>query len=316
MTNRCIIYHGSPLLNSFAIHTYPDKQSIIDALNTGAVTATAELQETDAASITAGQFIEKNSSLNSGAFIFFNTKNALLKNATVRAAIRQGIDIERMRAESPNTVRLDYPLLKSQIQLENYPKIPARDVESAKATIAEQKGDNAGALQIVTVNSGHLPAIANDLAEELRNLSLEASVVTYDETPEFITNTIAMRNYDILVYEIELGSDPDLLPYYHSSQASSGGLNLSNYRNFLVDDLLLGARDTTDEKLRIKKYESFLEYWVNEAPAIALYQVNMTYFYNQNVRTFGDDVRLVTPLDRFSDITDWATSKSTKNKTP
>ena len=125
-----------------------------------------------------------------------------------------------------------------------------------------------------------------------------------------------MRNYDILVYEIELGSDPDLLPYYHSSQASSGGLNLSNYRNFLVDDLLLGARDTTDEKLRIKKYESFLEYWVNEAPAIALYQVNMTYFYNQNVRTFGDDVRLVTPLDRFSDVTDWATSKSTKNKTP
>lgn len=316
LSNNKQYYHGSPLLNSFAIHTYPSKESIIDALNTGAVTATAELQETDAASITAGQFIEKNSSLNSGAFIFFNTKNALLKNATVRAAIRQGIDIERMRAESPNTVRLDYPLLKSQIQLENYPKIPARDVESAKATIAEQKGDNAGALQIVTVNSGHLPAIANDLAEELRNLSLEANVVTYDETPEFITNTIAMRNYDILVYEIELGSDPDLLPYYHSSQASSGGLNLSNYRNFLVDDLLLGARDTTDKKLRIKKYESFLEYWVNEAPAIALYQVNMTYYYNQNVRTFGDDVRLVTPLDRFSDVTDWATSKSTKNKTP
>lgn len=309
-------YQGSPLLNSFAIHTYQDKGRIVDALNAGIVTATAELLETDAEKIVNNQFIAKNSSLNSGTFIFFNTKKTLLKNAEMRAAIRQGVNLERLRAESPNTTRLDYPLLKSQIQLESYPAIPAYDAEAAKAKIAELKGDNTDVLRIATVNSGYLPSIANDLVEELRNLSIEARVETYEETQEFITNTIASRDYDILVYEIELGADPDLLPYYHSSQSSSGGLNLSNYRNFLVDDLLLGARDTVDEKLRIKKYESFLEYWVNEVPAIALYQSNLTYFYNQNVRTFGDNVRLVTALDRFVDATNWATVKSSKNKTP
>ena len=132
----------------------------------------------------------------------------------------------------------------------------------------------------------------------------------------FITNVISKRNYDILVYEVEFGADPDLLPYYHSSQASMAGLNLSNYRDTLVDDLLLSARDTLDESLRIKKYETFLEYWVTGVPAIALYQPNLTYFYNKNVRTFSNDVRLVTAIDRFSDITDWAVTKTTKNKTP
>ena len=84
----------------------------------------------------------------------------------------------------------------------------------------------------------------------------------------------------------------------------------------MVDDLLLGARDTLDEALRAKKYEAFLQYWVNDVPAIGLYQPNLTYIYNRNVRTFSDNVRLVTELDRFTDITDWAAVKETKNKTP
>ena len=91
---------------------------------------------------------------------------------------------------------------------------------------------------------------------------------------------------------------------------------MSNYRNAPVDDLLLGARDTTNENLRIKKYESFLEYWVRDIPAIGLYQPNLTYYYNRNVRTFGDSVKIVTPLDRFSDIDSWAVNKATRNKTP
>ena len=93
-------------------------------------------------------------------------------------------------------------------------------------------------------------------------------------------------------------------------------MNLSNYRNALVDDLLLGARDTLDETLRAKKYETFLQYWVNDVPAIGLYQPNLTYIYNRNVRTFGNGVRLVTALDRFADINDWAAVKESKNKTP
>lgn len=309
-------YKGKPLLNSFAIHTYDDKESIISALNAGTVTATAELTEADHDSVNSGFFLEKNSSLSSGVFVFFNTKNASLKNAELRAAIRQGIDIAKIREQAPDTVALNYPLLASQIKLTNYPAIPARDFEAAKTKIKELIGDEKAALNIATVNTGYLPAVANEFAEELKALGFDANVVSYDENQDFIANVISSRGYDILIYDIELGSDPDLLPYYHSSQTTSGGLNLSNYRNALVDDLLLGARDTLDETLRVKKYESFLEYWVADVPAIGLYQPNLTYYYNKNARTFSDDVKLVTPLDRFSDVTDWAITKTTKNKTP
>lgn len=309
-------YRGKPLLNSFAIHTYDDKESIIAALNAGTVTATAELTEKDREKVNTSQFLGRNSSLNEGAFIFFNTKNAAVKNPALRSAIRQGLDINKLRAQALETVALDYPLLVSQIKLSQYPGIPETNFDLAKEKIAELTGGETVSLNVTTVNSGFLPEVTTELGNELKELGFDVNVSIYEEGQEFITNVISMRNYDLLVYEVELGSDPDLLPYYHSSQASDGGLNLSNYRNALVDDLLLGARDTLDEELRIKKYESFLEYWVAETPAIGLYQPNLTYYYNKNTRTFSDNTKLVTAIDRFSDITDWAVAKTTKNKTP
>lgn len=310
-------YSGRPMVNSFALHTFSDKEAIITALNAGTVTATAELTEADRDAVTSGQFLEKNSSLNSGAFIFFNTKNAAVKSPDMRRAIWQGIDLGKIREQAPGTVALDYPLLESQIRLGKYPELPAYNKDEASNRIHELIGEEeVPTLSIATVNTGYLPAVAKTLAEELEGLGFKTSVMAYEENQDFISNVVSPRNYDLLIYEVELGAEPDLLPYYHSSQASTSGLNLSNYRNSLVDDLLLAARDTMEQELRVKKYESFLEYWVSDAPSIGLYRPNLCYFYNQNVRTFSNDVRLVTALDRFVDVGDWAVTKTTKNKTP
>ncbi len=308
-------YLGNVMLNSFAVHTFNTKDDIIRAVNAGSVTGTAELTETEADQVTTGQFLVKKSGLNSGAFIFFNTEHDVVKNTEMRAAIRQGIDMVKIRASAADDSALDYPLLKSQIELMNYPAIPERDFEAAKAKIAELSGGEALHLEVATVNSGYLPGVTEAIKSELESLGFEVNVTVYEENQEFINNVVSKRSYDILVYEVELGTDPDLLPYFHSSQANSSGLNLSNYRDALVDDLLLGARDATNNEVRVKKYETFLERFVSGVPAIGIYQPNLTYYYNKNVRTFND-VQLVTALDRFTDINEWAVNKGTKNKTP
>lgn len=308
-------YLGNVMLNSFAVHTFNTKDDIVRAVNAGSVTGTAELTETEADQVTTGQFLVKKSGLNSGAFIFFNTAHDVVKNTEMRAAIRQGIDMGKIRAEAADDSALDYPLLKSQIELMNYPAILERDFEAAKAKIAELSGGEALHLEVATVNSGYLPGVTEAIKSELESLGFEVNVTVYEENQEFINNVVSKRSYDILVYEVELGTDPDLLPYFHSSQANSSGLNLSNYRDALVDDLLLGARDATNNEVRVKKYETFLERFVSGVPAIGIYQPNLTYYYNKNVRTFND-VQLVTALDRFTDINEWAVNKGTKNKTP
>ena len=309
-------YLGRPLLNSFAVHTYPAREEVINAVNAGSVTATAELSGADVEKISNGQFNERTSSLNAGAFIFFNMKRPTVGNIEMRKAIRQGINLAELRELVSEAVALDYPLVNAQIDIKDYPELPGNDFAAAQAKITELSGEEKIHLDIATVNAGYLPAVTGKLAELLEALGFEVNVSVYEENQEFINNVVSKRSYDILVYEIELGADPDLLPYYHSSQATGSGLNLSNYKNAMVDDLLLGARDTMDNNLRTKKYEMFLRYWVDDVPAIGLYQPNLTYYYNKNVRTFSNNVRLVTAIDRFSDITDWAVNKTTKNKTP
>lgn len=309
-------YLGRPMISTFAVHTFEDKDDIASALNASSVTATAELGGLDADKVTSGSFTKRESSVNVGSFIFFNTKSHFLKSLELRSTIREGLNLAKLREKAPGTNSLDYPLTSAQIQLGGYPEIPAENFLEATTKIEEFEKEETIALNIATVNSGYLPAVAEELKNQLVLLGIDANLIVYEETQDFIANVIAKRNYDILVYEIELGAEPDLLPYYHSSQTKSSGLNLSNFNNVVVDDLIVGARETLDESLRVKKYESFLSYWVNDVPAIGLYQANMTYIYNKNVRSYGEEVRLVNAIDRFSDIRTWAVAKATRNLTP
>lgn len=309
-------YLGKPMVNSFAVHVYNDKEAVINALNTGSVTATAELSGEDSDKVSATTYYRRFSGTDAGAFAFFNNTRGALSNPDFRRAIRQGLNLSEIRSAAPNTTALNFPILRSQIELEDYPSIPTDNLEEAKARIAEILGGESLTLEIATVDNGYLPAVAEKLAANLREMGIDARVIPYAESQEFVANVISKRNYDILVYEIVLGADPDPLPYYHSTQAKASGLNLSNYRNTLVDDLLVGARGTMSETLRIKKYEKFLEYWATDVPAIGLYQANMTYIYNKNVQTYNENNVLVTALDRFLDIENWAVNKGTKNQTP
>ncbi|MBO7699363.1 hypothetical protein J6S39_01605 [Candidatus Saccharibacteria bacterium] len=309
-------YKGAPLLDSFAVHAYMTKDDIISAINAGTVTATAELLPTDADKISSSAIYERQTALNSGVFAFLNTTSSILSNRDLRQAIQKGIDMRSLRAPLGDEPELNYPLLASQVEGVDFPSLPDYDPESAKQTIKDANLGEDQVLRLVTADSGYFPALAENLKFQLENLGFKVELSTMSAGQDFLVSVIRPRNYDILIYEIELGSDPDLFAYYHSSQVSENGLNLSNYSNAILSDAILATRTTLDPAIRKAKFESFLKSWVSDVPAIGIYQVNLSYFVNKNVRSFSEDSRLVTPTDRFSDVSYWATEKTTKNRTP
>lgn len=307
---------GKPMVSSFAVHTYENEENVVAAVNAGEVTATAEIDGKESVQVVSENYNKRYSKISSGVFAFLNNSRGTLASADMRRAIRLGLNLPEIRAAAPDTTALDFPILDSQIQLSNLPSIPTGDAATAQEKITELSGGETINLEIATVNSGYLPEVTAKLAENLEALGIKCSVSVYAESQEFVANIVSKRNYDILVYGVELGADPDPLAYYHSSQAKASGMNLSNYRNSLVDDLLIGARGTMDETLRARKYEKFLEYWATDVPAIGLYQSNMTYIYSKNVQTYDESNTLTTALDRFSNVEDWAVNKGLKNQTP
>ena len=154
------------------------------------------------------------------------------------------------------------------------------------------------------------------ISGKLEKLGFKVELSVYSPGQDFVVNVIRPRNYDILLYEVEFGADLDLFAYYHSSQATSTGLNLSNYANALVDDLILSSRSTMSMTARAAKYETFLKRWVTDVPAIGIYQTSLVYYFNKNARSFSENDRLVYATDRFVDVEYWAVNRTTKNRTP
>lgn len=308
-------YKSKPMLGSFAIHTYPGLDQIVQAVASSEVTATAELSASYRDQFPTELIYEKQTAIASGVFAFLNVTSGLLNNVTVRQAIRQGINIDEIRSVLDYEFPLDYPILESEIELKAYPELPAYNLDAAKQKIAAA-GLAGQTLRLATIDTGYFPALAEQFQTQLTELGFSVKVDIYTPSQEFLLNVVQARNYDILLYEVELGADPDPFPYYHSSQASSSGLNLSNYANSLVDDLILGARTSMNPDTRTAKYENFLTRWVDDVPAIGIYQASMVYYFNKNVRTFSEDDRLVYPVDRFGDVEYWAVDRATKNRTP
>ena len=321
LTANSRYYKNAPLLDSFSIHAFLNTSDIKAAIRSGTVTATADLPSRFATELNSSNINEYQTAINYGVFAFFNTESTVLKNKSLRQAIRLGINFNNLRTGLSGELALDYPILESQVESIAFPSLPKTDVTAAKSEIEKIKAsDNSlgdTKLNIVTIKGdNYLEEVANRIASQLEGLGLSSTVTAYESNQDFALNILRPRAYDLLVYEIGLGADPDVLAYYHSLESSENGHNLSNYKNLVVNDLLLSARTTMDGNLRAAKYQKFLERWVDDVPALGLYQTTLPYFVNRNVRTFSQENRLVTATDRFIDIENWGAKKVIKNRTP
>ena len=74
------------------------------------------------------------------------------------------------------------------------------------------------------------------------------------------------------------GADPDVSPYWHSSQANiPGGLNFSGWSNPEADRALKAALQTQDQSERAKEYAAFQQAFYAEMPSLILYQPLYSY---------------------------------------
>ena len=141
-------------------------------------------------------------------------------------------------------------------------------------------------------------------------------VNTNDPSSNFVQTVLQQRAYDVLLYELSIGADPDVYAYWHSSQATSSGRNFSNYSIKVSDDALASARITSDPALRNEKYKSFAAQWMKDAPAIGLYQAVMQYVYRPSVQPIIKAKGVPSEVDRYNDIRFWSAQQQQVYKTP
>ena len=325
-------YYGAvSTLSRLELRAYGNESLLVKAVNSGEVSAASGLSLSAADNIKSKQYSTKHWLLNKGVYLLMNNRSQTLQDARVRQALRYATDTSSIRATvGDNVARLDTPILQSQIG-QKLPAAPDYNLDKAKALLKEAgwtynqgqwKGKDGRPLAVaVTTSSGRdeYKKIVDVLKQQWSKLGVDVQlreIDTSSTTTSFVQSVLQPRDYDALLYELELGADPDVFAYWHSSQASASGYNFANYSNRTVDNDLVGGRSRTNSALRAAKYIQFVNQWLNDAPAIGLYQSVGSYVLNNGASIVEPRGSLNTMNDRYADVTTWSTGKASVYKTP
>ena len=325
-------YYGAvSTLSRLELRAYGSESLLVKAVNSGEVSAASGLSLSAADNIKSKQYSTKHWLLNKGVYLLMNNRSQTLQDARVRQALRYATDTSSIRATvGDNVARLDTPILQSQIA-QKLPAAPDYNLDKAKALLKEAgwtynqgqwKGKDGRPLAVaVTTSSGRdeYKKIVDALKQQWSKLGVDVQlreIDTSSTTTSFVQSVLQPRDYDALLYELELGADPDVFAYWHSSQASASGYNFANYSNRTVDNDLVGGRSRTNSALRAAKYIQFVNQWLNDAPAIGLYQSVGSYVLNNGASIVEPRGSLNTMNDRYADVTTWSTGRASVYKTP
>lgn len=158
-------------------------------------------------------------------------------------------------------------------------------------------------MSLTIVDSADNLKVAEEIKKLWEDLGIKTDIKSITAS-RAESDVVMPRNFEILLFSQVLSPDPDVYPFWHSSQAGEGGPNLADYRNKDVDALLESARITPNEGQRAEKYKKFQEIITDELPAIFLYSSYYNYPQNKQIKGFNKQV-ITDPADRFSGVAYW-----------
>lgn len=321
-------------LASFVIRTYRSDEAMINGLRRGEVNAIANVKTSDLAKFKSDAYKTIQLKTASGVFALFNNDGETTSNATVRSALSAGLDRNEVRKNAlPSGLDVKAPAaLDSPIATGVYQSID--DMKQADYDInrASQLLDEAGwkiadgqkyrtkdnrelAINMVTISGTNYEAVAKNIASQWRKLGVKVNLESVDPAAAQQSYLIP-RNYDVLVYRMHLGADPDMFAYWSSTQIGENGFNLANYSSRRAEIALSAGRTNTDPEARQQRYISFVRQWLNDVPAIALYQPSLYYVTTRDVNNFQTGQSIIESSNRFSDVADWTAQTRPTRITP
>lgn len=312
-------YYGEQAsIRELTIRFYPDINSAIEALKSKSVDGISFLPQDAKDQLKRVKHLEYHSlRLPQYTAIFFNQKNALLKQQEIRQALFWSVDRSRIvqdvlggEGEVINT-----PILPGFLGHNPEADVHAYDVEAAKKLLDDngwallegetvrKKDGKELAFALTTVEQPEYVQTVELLRQAWESIGIrvETRIISNEEIQSTV---IKPRDYEALLFGEIIGSDPDPYPFWHSSQSKDPGLNLAVFYDKDVDQLLEEARQTSDAEQRRIKYLHFQNILAEQLPAIFLFSPRYTYAVNRKVKGIGE-IYISSPSDRFLSISEW-----------
>jgi peptide/nickel transport system substrate-binding protein len=315
-------YHfGAPATPRIEFRFFPDYPAATAALAAGLIDTLMLREPMTAARLAEVTAIEdvKFTAYDRAAYLalYLNNDQALFSQPEVRRAIAIAIDREALVNDQMGTVAR---ASNSIIPPGSWAYDATHDETETRLTAAAGLLDEAGwtvnaatgvrtkdgvelRFTIRTDNDAQRTEIATEVAQQLEALGIRANVAS----TTFLVlqrDFLRERRYDAAIAGWDQGADPDPYSGWHSSQLGTAALNLANFRDVVMDELIATARLSLDTSVRADLYSQVQARWAEVAPsAVLLYP---QYLYAVRGTVAGPEpVLLVRPASRFYNVHLW-----------
>lgn len=311
-------YAGRPKIDTFIVRTYPNESQLIDAYSDHQIDAMVGLTSLPDQFANDDSVEEFSVPLAGEVFVFFKTTQDVLKDPEVRKALVLGANKGAIFEQLPYPlVSIDQPLLRSHIgydqaqaQVTGKPDEAKKILDAAgwvpdPNTGIRSKDGQKLSFKLYSQMTSEYSSVASSLQKQWRDIGVDMQVELQND--QDLQGTLALHNYDALLYGIAVGSDPDVFAYWHSTQAdprSSTRLNFSEYNSKAASTALEGGRTRSDPQIRAVKYRPFLDAWRKDNPALALYQPRFLYVAYKPLHGY-DSTSANSAADRFTNVQNW-----------
>ena len=206
------------------------------------------------------------------------------------------------------TSNYEFDLKKAKINLE---KLGWKDIDK-DGILEDKKKSQELKFKLYTVNQKDLEKVASIIQKNWKKVGIKLEITKLD--PAEITDVIKNRKYDILLFGQALNMKADPYPFWHSTQKKYPGLNLSQYENTNVDEIMEKSIKEKNENKRKKLLQSFQKTITNDKPAIFLYSPNYLYATKKEIKGINGKY-IINPSKRFINIENWYIKEKRELKT-
>jgi len=312
-------YYGElPQIENIRFNIYPDDASLLKEQSANNIIAKVPREIVENLE-NSGRFSFKNYELPQYTAVFFNMDSAILKKDKVRLALSKAIDKNQLLQQMTHKIAVDTPMM--ELQQTDWMYKP--NVEEAKGALYDSgykmsktegakyrlDGDKDLELKLLVRKFEDGSTQAEDAQKTVDFLVKAWEVVGVKITPDYevvddFNQKLQARDYDMVLTGQSMGYNFDTYSFWHSSQASENGQNLSNYRSFAVDSLIERIRDTFDNDQKKEFLTDLAEEISADIPAVFLYRPSYVFGTDGKVKGINLE-NLAFPADRFAHIDDW-----------
>ena len=299
-------FRGRPRIAHLTIRFVPDPNTAITQLRTRE--ADVFFNDFDLGTVSQLQRISGTTVLltpvNAVGALIFNTRDATLRDATVRRALVQAIDIPSVVAKTYHGAVRAAGAGGGLFQWAYDPRFPLNtryDPARAKAILAHRH------LHVQLAITTTLPGdsvLGNEIAQDERaagvDLQLRAYPISYLIAPATLGGPVYGGRFQVVYWQFSNGDDPDVAGLFGCAYVAPHGYNISRFCDPQLDRLLEFARSTYDRAQRTRAYVSVQRVLTQRLPMALLYRRRMIDAYDARVGGISGSVSSI-----FWDVGSW-----------